>query len=102
LPAWRFDFGFEASPGFSRVVFKPRDSSLDKQYTQGFALRPALSVDFFITRQVFLGVRAETIFNFHGKACYETSDRVVCDKKTSQDTAAVHQALVGLHVGGTF
>ncbi len=103
LPAWRFDFGLEAAPGFSRVVFKPKaGSGLDKQYTQGFALRPALSIDFFIARQVFLGLRAETIFNFHGKVCRETATEVVCQKKTSTDNAAVHQAILGLHVGGTF
>lgn len=103
LPAWRFDFGLEAAPGFSRVVFKPKKGSgLDKQYTQGFALRPALSIDVWVARRVFVGVRAETIFNLHGKTCRESADTVTCHKKRETDQAAVHQAIVGLHVGGTF
>ena len=104
LPAWRFDFGLEAAPGFSRVVFKPKKGTnvVEKEYTQGFALRPALSIDFWVHKRIFVGLRGETIFNLHGKTCRETADQVTCNKKSENDVAAVHQAIVGLHIGGTF
>lgn len=100
IPVWRFDFGIEASPGWSRQAFRPDASP--KQYTQGFVARPGLSVDFFITQQIFIGAKADLMLNVHNKVCEEDGNTTVCEAKKSTDVVGFHQSIVGIHFGGTF
>lgn len=100
IPVWRFDFGIEASPGWSRQTFRPAASP--KQYTQGFVARPGLSVDFFITQQIFIGAKADLMLNVHTKVCVEEGNTTTCEAKKSTDVAGFHQSIIGVHFGGTF
>lgn len=116
LPIWRFDLGLELAPGWSRQVFKGQDNApprviptagvvtVNKEFSQGFALKTAPVIDFYVTRQFFLGARVDFIFNFHNQVCYDYADsnERLCVKKSDENQASVHQILVGLHVGGTF
>ena len=101
LPAGRFDFGFEASPGWSRVSFKSDRTNLTT-YSEGFALRPGVSADYWIGHHIFLGIRADTIINIHRKVCDVMGDRATCDLGEKAKNAAVNSFIGGLHVGGTF
>ena len=75
IPIWRVDIGLELAPGWSRQTFKTRGDGLfglagvDKVYSQGFALKTAPMVDFYITRRFFLGAKIDFIFNFHKEVC---------------------------------
>ncbi len=102
LPLGRLDLGLELSPGVSRVVFRP-DTEIDiKHYSQGFALRPGVSADVWLGRQVFVGVKADLVLNLHRNACTRIGDRSTCEHKQSMDNVAVHQLIAGVHLGGTF
>ena len=108
IPVWRIDIGLELAPGWSRQTFKVRDGVAqtflgEKQYSQGFALKTAPVVDFFITRQFFVGAKVDFIFNFHKQVCTQSTDGSrACAIKDDNDQASVHQMLVGFHLGGTF
>ncbi len=109
IPVWRIDLGLELAPGWSRQTFKVRDGLAtavfgEKQYSQGFALKTAPVVDFFITRQFFVGAKVDFIFNFHKQQCVESvdGDRACFTDEDDNRKASVHQMLVGFHVGGTF
>ena len=103
IPLWRFDIGLEVSPGWSRQVFKPATSGVPTVYSQGFALRPGLSVDIWLGRQIFLGAKVDTIFNFHSDQCERSGNDYSCSVSTIDgDIARVHQLMGGIHIGGTF
>lgn len=108
IPVWRFDFGLEVAPGWSRQTFRVRDglaSTLlgEKQYSQGFALKTAPVIDIFLTRQFFIGAKIDFIFNFHKQVCTQATDGSrACAIKDDSKQASVHQMLVGVHLGGTF
>ncbi len=117
LPLWRFDLGLELAPGWSRQAFKVADAQLlrtppelgetitvSKEFSQGFALKTAPVIDIYITRQIFLGVKLDLIFNFHREVCYDHDDgtRRSCFRKQADNQASVHQMIVGAHIGGTF
>ena len=62
-------------------------------------------VDFFITRQFFVGAKVDFIFNFHKQQCVEATDGSRSCFTSNDDDAnksSVHQMLVGFHIGGTF
>lgn len=100
LPVWRFDFGLGMGPGFSRQAFQ-RDSK-EKNYSQGFSWVFSPSIDIFLTKRIFIGVKADILLNAHRKNCYQTGNDTACTKVRSRDLAPVHQAIFGLHIGGTF
>ncbi|MBK8718895.1 MAG: hypothetical protein IPN32_29885 [Deltaproteobacteria bacterium] len=101
LPVWRFDFGLGMGPGFSRQAFII--SGGDKQYSQGFSWVFSPSIDVFVSRRIFLGVKADVLLNGHNKVCHEVGDTTSCTKDPqNRDLAPVHQLIFGLHVGGTF
>jgi len=107
LPIWRVDLGLELAPGWSRQTFKARNGSglnpIDRTFSQGFALKTAPVIDFYITRQFFLGAKIDFIFNFHKQSCIEyTGGNRVCGEASDYKQASVHQMLIGLHLGGTF
>lgn len=117
VPVWRFDFGLELAPGWSRQAFKVADAQLvrtppalgeslvvSKEFSQGFALKTAPVIDIYITRQVFIGAKVDFIFNFHREVCYDHDDgaRRSCFRKQADNQASVHQMIVGAHIGGTF
>lgn len=107
LPIWRVDLGLELGAGYSRQAFKVTDDNFgggaSKQFSQGFALKLAPVVDFYVTRRVFLGVKVDFIFNFHGQVCTEFAEGSrVCGAKSDTNQASVHQMMAGLHVGATF
>jgi hypothetical protein len=107
IPIWRMDLGLEVAPGWSRQTFKARDTSvlnpISKTYSQGFALKLAPVVDFFITKRFFIGAKIDFIFNFHKQTCVESQGGSrVCGEASDYKQASVHQMLVGLHLGSTF
>ena len=103
-PVGRFDFGFEASPGWSRQRFRADSEILvaRDEYSQGFALRPGLSISVWLTNSLFLGVKADTIVNIHSETCTRLGETTMCRGKLDPDRASVHQFLAGVHLGGTF
>lgn len=109
IPIWRVDIGLEVAPGWSRQVFKLRDSTglnpIDRTFSQGFALKTAPMVDFYITRNVFIGAKIDFIFNFHKQVCSDLANgnrTCVARGDSDNNQASIHQMLVGFHVGGTF
>ncbi len=74
----------------------------DRQYSQGFALKTAPSIDFFVTRRFFIGGKVDFIWNFHREVCTADGGSKVCLKKDDNDQASVHQMIVGFHLGTTF
>jgi hypothetical protein len=107
LPIWRMDLGLEVAPGWSRQTFRARDTSvlnpISKTYSQGFALKLAPVVDFFITRRFFIGAKVDFIFNFHKQTCVEfQGGSRECGEASDYKQASVHQMLVGFHLGSTF
>lgn len=104
LPIWRFDFGLEIGPGFSRQVFSARGNALpyDKQFSQGFALKTSPVIDLYVTRQFFIGAKIDFLWNFHRQVCTDTGSTRVCQTRATDDQASVHQMIVGVHLGGTF
>jgi hypothetical protein len=97
---WRFDFGLGTGPGFSRQAFT-RDNG-DKDYSQGFSWVVSPSIDVFVTKRIFVGIKTDLLFNIHGKTCHQVGDDTSCSKTGDTDLAPVHQAIFGLHIGGTF
>ena len=100
LPAWRFDFGLGLGPGFSRQTFVHENG--DRDYSQGFAFKLAPTIDIFLTRRIFLGVKLDLLLNGHGKTCRQRDNTTTCEATAESDLAPVHQMIFGLHVGGTF
>jgi len=101
IPVWRIDIGFEASPGWSRQTFVSAGGGT-RSYSQGFALRPGLSVDIWVGRHVFIGAKVDSIFNFHREVCSLTGRSRTCTTRPDLSQARVHQLMGGVHVGGTF
>lgn len=104
LPFWRFDLGIAYGLGFSRQSFPGGDAvgAADKTYTQGFAMRPELSLDVWVTKRVFIGARANIVLNAHRDTCVVEGSNTTCERKSRSAVAGVHQSLIGLHIGGTF
>ena len=101
IPIWRIDIGFEVSPGWSRQTFVPTTGDA-RTYSQGFALRPGLSLDIWLGRHVFIGAKVDTIFAFHREVCQKTKTSRDCDLGLDPRQARVHQLIGGVHVGGAF
>lgn len=101
IPIWRIDIGLELAPGWSRQTFV-RQTGASRTYSQGFALRPGLSLDIWVSRHVFLGAKVDMIFNFHGEVCEKTRSSRTCDLGLSLRQSRVHQLIGGVHVGGNF
>lgn len=103
LPLWRFDFGLEIGPGFSRQAFLSKGAlPYDKQFSQGFALKTAPVIDLYVTRQFFIGAKIDFLWNFHRQVCADAGGTRVCQTRGNNDQASVHQMIVGVHLGGTF
>jgi hypothetical protein len=100
LPLWRFDFGLGLGPGFSRQTFVLENK--DKDYSQGFSFLISPTIDIFVSRRIFLGVKLDLLLNGHGKTCRVRGNLTTCEKTAVRDLAPVHQMIFGLHVGGTF
>lgn len=101
IPIWRLDIGLELSPGWSRQTFVGKDNDT-RTYSQGFALRPGLSLDIWLGQRVFIGGKLDFIFNFHNEACVKTSSMRDCSIGDDNRQTRVHQLIGGVHVGGTF
>lgn len=96
LPLWRFDIGLTISPGWSRQVFRGANWS-DRMYTQGFALGLGAVVAFNITRRWLIGLRWDSISNFHGKVCASSSSSAkTCREIPDNFPSTVNQGLSGL------
>lgn len=101
LPVWRFDFGLGMGPGFSRQAFVFDNG--DKDYSQGFSWVFSPTIDIFVSKRIFLGVKADILLNAHAKTCHQVGSETTCIKeRRDRDLAPVHQAIFGLHIGGTF
>ncbi len=101
LPVWRFDFGLGLGPGWSRQVFL-RDGDA-KDYSQGFSFKIAPTIDFFVTKHIFIGAKADILLNAHQKMCQERGDVTLCvDDDDQMRVVPVHQVIFGFHLGGTF
>lgn len=101
LPLWRFDLGLGVGLGFSRQVFKLEDSD-DKDYSQGFAMKFAPTIDLYVSRRIFVGAKMDLIVNAHNRTCRQRGANTNCTDVMDTDIAPVHQMVFGLHVGGTF
>lgn len=101
IPVWRFDLGFNIAPGFARQVFR-YDGSSDRDYSQGFAMMVGPTIDLFLTRRFFIGAEVDFIFNTQRRVCMQRGDTQVCETNPERQVAPTHQALFGLHLGGTF
>ena len=101
LPVWRFDLGLGLGAGFSRQTFK-WDNGSDKDYSQGFAMKFAPTVDVYVSRRIFIGAKMDLIVNAHGRTCRQRGANTNCTDTSDTDLAPVHQMVFGLHVGGTF
>ena len=103
---WAFLFDeLELAPGWSRQVFKYDGNfgSLNREFSQGFALKFGPVVDVYITRRVFVGAKLDLIFNFHRQVCSQSDGGGrVCGDKSDKNQASVHQMIAGFHVGATF
>ena len=101
VPIWRIDIGFEVAPGWSRQTFVS-DGGRGRTYSQGFALRPGLSLDIWLGKHVFIGGKLDFMFNFHNELCQKTESSRICDIENDVRQARVHQLIGGVHVGGSF
>ncbi|KIG16929.1 hypothetical protein DB30_03913 [Enhygromyxa salina] len=101
IPIWRLDIGFELAPGWSRQAFVAAGGG-SRTYSQGFALRPGLSLDIWLGRHVFVGAKVDFTFNFHGEVCEKTKAERVCTIERELRQSRVHQLIGGVHVGGSF
>jgi hypothetical protein len=101
VPIWRIDIGFEVSPGWSRQTFVAASGNT-RTYSQGFALRPGLSLDIWLGKHVFIGAKVDTIFNFHRELCQKTKTTRNCDIGSDPRQSRVHQLIGGVHIGGSF
>jgi hypothetical protein len=101
VPIWRIDIGFEVAPGWSRQTFVAASGGT-RTYSQGFALRPGLSLDIWLGKHVFLGAKVDLIFNFHNELCVKMSGSRTCDIENNLRQARVHQLIGGVHIGGSF
>ncbi|PRQ02700.1 hypothetical protein [Enhygromyxa salina] len=101
IPIWRIDIGFELAPGWSRQAFVAASGG-SRTYSQGFALRPGLSLDIWLGRRVFVGAKVDFTFNFHGEVCEKTRGERVCTIERELRQSRVHQLIGGVHVGGSF
>ena len=77
-------------------------TGVEKVYSQGFALKTAPVVDFYLTRRFFLGAKIDFIFNFHKEVCSASGSTSGCQKTDDNNQASVHQMLIGVHLGTTF
>jgi hypothetical protein len=102
LPVWRLDIGLDLAPGFSRIAFKREGGDKDKDYSQGFSFKLGPVVDIFITKRIFLGLKADFLLNAYRKTCVKEGDTTTCHETGEDDVTPVHQMIFGLHVGGTF
>jgi hypothetical protein len=102
LPVWRLDFGLDLAPGFSRVAFKREGGGSDKDYSQGFSFKIGPVIDIFISKRIFLGLKADFLLNAYRKTCVKEGDTTTCHETSEDDVTPVHQVIFGLHVGGTF
>lgn len=101
IPIWRIDIGFELAPGWTRQTFVSKTSGV-RNYSQGFALRPGLSLDIWLGRRVFIGGKVDFIFNFHNETCAKTKTSRDCTIGPDFRQTHVHQLIGGIHIGGTF
>ena len=99
LRAWRFDFGFELSPGWSRVSVRTNGDG--RIYSQGFALRPGVSADFWLNDRLFVGLGSLFTLNFHKSTCIRNGSTTTCNARSTSNPT-VHQYTAGIHIGGTF
>ena len=101
IPIWRIDIGFELAPGWSRQTFVSSTSGV-RNYSQGFALRPGLSLDIWLGKHVFIGGKVDFIFNFHNENCAKTKTSRDCTIGSDFRQTRVHQLIGGVHIGGSF
>ncbi|MFO7562522.1 MAG: hypothetical protein R6X02_07750 [Enhygromyxa sp.] len=102
IPIWRIDIGFELSPGWSRQTFAAAGGRRDRDYSQGFALRPGASIDFRLGRHLFVGGRIDFLINFHNRLCSIQGDQRDCSRELDIRQLPIHQVLAGVHIGANF
>jgi hypothetical protein len=113
LPIWRMDLGLEVAPGWSRQTFVLGEYTglvengnyerPTRESSQGFALKLAPVIDFYVSRRVFVGVKVDFIVNFHRVSCsYAPFSGRYCSRPGNYSGAPVHQVIAGFHVGATF
>lgn len=99
IPVWRFDFGLGLGPGYSRQTY--RYDNRDKDFTEGFSWVFSPSIDFFVTRRIFLGGKVDFILNAHSRTCQRRDDTTHCIDGDNT-LGRVHQTIFGFHLGGIF
>ena len=104
LPVWRLDIGAEFGAGWSRQIFRgAEEASFGRIYSQGLAMKMGPVIDIFVTRQMFIGVKADIIINRHRNVCTNDLEwERSCTATQNTDQAAVHQVITGFHIGSVF
>jgi hypothetical protein len=100
LPIWRFDLGLNLAPGYSRQVFRYARSD-DRDWSQGFAMMVGPTLDIWLGDRFFLGAEVDFIFNTQRRVCVERGGTELCANSAENQVAPTHQALFGIHLGGT-
>jgi hypothetical protein len=100
VPIKRVDIGIEAAPGFAWQFFNANEGRLirtlpgsteaitvQRETTRGFSLKLAPMVNVFVSRRVYLGMRADVMLSFHGESCYQDAATLqnVCVSKSYVD-----------------
>jgi hypothetical protein len=99
LPIWRFDLGLNVAPGYTRQLY--RYGSSDGDWSEGFSMMVGPTIDFFVTERFFLGAEVDFVFSTQRWACMERGVSGDCGNDLAWQLAPTHQALYGLHIGGT-
>jgi len=99
LPIWRIDLGVNLGTGFARQVFHREGDDLD--YSQGVPFLVGPTFDIFVTKNFFLGVEVDFIFNTQRKICEVRGNTTTCFDVDDEPTPApTHQVIFGFHMGG--
>jgi hypothetical protein len=92
------ELGMDIGAGYSWLNFPYADAP--GVTSQGFSLKLAPIIAFFVHPHVYLGIRGDMILNFHGQVCVDTGvggER--CEERSESEQLPIHQFLGGLALG---
>jgi hypothetical protein len=97
----RLDVAVEVGGGFSYTKFPgSADNGFTGMYARGFSLLMAPTVDVFLARKVYMGVKVDFIMNIQSKVCVEDDNGKTCRARNKDDDQLpIHQILPGIHLG---
>ncbi len=97
----RVDFAFEVGGGFSWAKFPGSGpNGFTQMYSRGFSMLLGPTLDVFLARHFYLGVKANFILNVQTRVCIEDADGKRCRRRNKDDDQLpIHQILPGIHLG---